>query len=294
MVNIELKIPEEWFAAEIRGNDYIPREKKELWAIQLDMLYKVQEICEKYHIKYFADAGTMLGAVRHRGFIPWDDDIDIMMPAKDYDMFIEIAKNELKDPYFLQTDWTDECCYCHAKIRRSDTTGVLSKDVAANFSFNQGIFVDIFPMEYVPEDEVEYRKYIDHLWMIKKEMLLKRSRWWMYERDNNELHDEMLKLRDYYTVLRRKYQDSGSNTIANLSLPSLKNEIRKDMTLYNNVVYAPFEMIKLPIPVNYDAILTRQYGNYMTPVRGASCHGDVLVDTNISYKDTPILKEKQA
>jgi hypothetical protein len=53
-------------------------------------------------------------------------------------------------------------------------------------------------------------------------------------------------------------------------------------------------MIKLPIPVNYDAILTRQYGNDMTPVRGASCHGDVLVDTNISYKDTPILKEKQA
>lgn len=290
MVNIDLKIPEEWFASEIRGNDYIPREKKELWAIQLDMLYKVQEICEKYHIRYFADAGTMLGAVRHRGFIPWDDDIDIMMPAKDYDMFIEIAKNELKDPYFLQTDYTDKCNYCHAKVRRTDTTGILAKDVSAKFDFNQGIFIDIFPMEYVPEDEEEYRKYIDHLWMIKKEMLIKRSRWWLYERDNNELYNEINKLRDYYNIIRRKYQDSNSNTIANLSLPTLKNEIRKDMTLYDKIIYAPFEMLKLPIPANFDEVLKRQYGDYMTPVRGASCHGDVLIDTSVSYKDSPILK----
>ena len=290
MVNIELKIPEEWFAAEVRGSDYIPREKKELWAIQLDMVYKVQQICEKYGIRYFADAGTMLGAVRHRGFIPWDDDIDIMMPAKDYDMFIEIAKNELKGPYFLQTDYTDKCNYCHAKVRRTDTTGILAKDVSAKFDFNQGIFIDIFPMEYVPEDEEEYRKYIDHLWMIKKEMLIKRSRWWMYERDNNELYNEINKLRDYYNIIRRKYQDSNSNTIANLSLPTLKNEIRKDMTLYDKIIYAPFEMLKLPIPANFDEVLKRQYGDYMTPVRGASCHGDVLIDTSVSYKDSPILK----
>lgn len=292
MVNIELDIPKEWFAAEIRGSDFISREKKELWAIQLDMVYKVQQICEKYKIKYFADAGTMLGAVRHRGFIPWDDDIDIMMPAEDYDKFIEIAKKELQHPYFLQTDWTDECCYCHAKIRRTDTTGILAKDISAKFNFNQGIFIDIFPMEYVPENEEEYRSYIDHLWMIKKEMLLKRSRWWLYERDNDALHDEIIGLREYYNVLRRKYQNSGSKTIANLSLPSLQNEIRKDMTLYNDVVYAPFEMLRLPIPKNFNSILTRQYGDYMTPVRGSSCHGDVLIDTNMSYKDTPIIKTK--
>ena len=213
-----------------------------------------------------------------------------MMPAKDYDMFIEIAKNELKDPYFLQTDYTDNCNYCHAKIRRTDTTGILAKDVSAKFDFNQGIFIDIFPMEYVPEDEEEYRKYIDHLWMIKKEMLIKRSRWWLYERDNNELYNEINKLRDYYNIIRRKYQDSNSNTIANLSLPTLKNEIRKDMTLYDKIIYAPFEMLKLPIPANFDEVLKRQYGDYMTPVRGASCHGDVLIDTSVSYKDSPILK----
>ena len=187
-------------------------------------------------------------------------------------------------------DKTDNCNYCHAKIRRTDTTGILAKDVSAKFDFNQGIFIDIFPMEYVPEDEEEYRKYIDHLWMIKKEMLIKRSRWWLYERDNNELYNEINKLRDYYNIIRRKYQDSNSNTIANLSLPTLKNEIRKDMTLYDKIIYAPFEMLKLPIPANFDEVLKRQYGDYMTPVRGASCHGDVLIDTSVSYKDSPILK----
>jgi lipopolysaccharide cholinephosphotransferase len=256
------------------------------------MLYVVQEICKKHNIHYWVDGGTLLGAIRHNGFIPWDDDIDIMMLPEDYDRFIKIAKYELDEPYFLQTDWTDNVYFCHAKIRRSDTTAILAKDVPAKFQFNQGVFIDIFPMDFVPSDnENEYRQYVDHMWMIKNEMLLSRSRNWLYERDNEECKAHTNFLRDMFDSLRRKYLNK-TDTVANLSLPTLKKDIRKKLSEFDDTLYVPFEMLVVPIPSGWDSILRRLYGDYMTPVQGGSNHGDILFDTHVSYKDTTILKNK--
>lgn len=293
MLDLKLNIPEDWFSAEIKGGFLISREKKEIWAYQLDMLYVVQEICKKHNIPYWADGGTLLGAVRHSGFIPWDDDIDIMMLRADYDRFLEVAKEELSEPYFLQTDWTDSAFFCHTKIRRSDTTAVLAKDILANFDFNQGIFIDIFPMDFVPSDnEEEYRKFVDHLWMLKNEMLISRSRYWLYERDNEECRIHADIMRDKFEVLRRKYFNN-TTTVANLSLPNLKKDIRKELSEFEDTLFAQFEMLTVPIPSGWDSILQRLYGDYMTPVPGGSNHGDILFDTHVSYKDTAILKYKK-
>lgn len=289
MLNLKLDIPQSWFNAEVRGEHFVTREKKKIWAYQLDMLYVVQEICKKHNIQYWVDGGTLLGTIRHGGFIPWDDDIDIMMLPEDYDKFNKVAANELEEPYFLQTDWGDDVYFCHTKIRRSDTTAILSKDVPAKFEFNQGIFIDIFPMDFVPTDnEDEYRKYIDHLWMIKSEMLLARSRHWLYERDNVESKQSAMNLRDKFESLRRKYINK-TNTVANLSLPTLKKDIRKELSEFDKTLYGHFEMLTVPIPSGWDNILKRLYGDYMTPVPGGSNHGDILFDTKISYKDSPIL-----
>ena len=272
MVNIELQLPNDWFKSEIINNHYVSREKKEIWAIELDMLYKVQQICDKYNIKYWVDGGTLLGAVRHKGFIPWDDDIDIMMLRDDYDKFIKVAQTELSDPYFLQTDWTDNVFYCHAKIRRSDTTCVLEKDLSAKFEFNQGIFIDIFPFDNVPTDEKEYNEFISYLNLIKTEILTLRTRWWMYERQNEKLLKRCQQLRDEYEKVRKKYNNKNEKFIANLGLPTFSQDIRKERKCFDMSIKADFATLKVPIPLDFQTILSRLYGDYMTPVHGKSNH----------------------
>ena len=93
-------------------NDYkISDKMRKIWQVELAMLDKVDTICKKHDIQYFLLNGTLLGAVRHKGFIPWDDDLDIGMLRKDYDRFMEIAQRELEEPYFIQNIWTDKNCF---------------------------------------------------------------------------------------------------------------------------------------------------------------------------------------
>lgn len=290
MVPLEnITLPDSFFDAEVRNDYFVSREKKELWAIQLDMLAKLQKVCEKHNIKWWIDAGTLLGAVRHKGFIPWDDDIDVVMLREDYDKFLNNCKEEFGGNYFLQTDWSDRVFYCHTKIRRTDTTAILSKDVPAGFDFNQGIFLDIFPLDYVPDEQKPYEQFVEHCWLLKNEMLVARSRWWLYERDNEDAWASCVSARDTFDLLRRSYFGQGTKTVANISLPSLKNEIRKSLDDFKDTFYLDFETLKVPAPSGYDNILKRLYGDYMKPVQGNSKHGNMLVDTHLSYKNTPII-----
>lgn len=289
MIDIELKLPNNWLRSEIRGDEFISSWTKEIWAIELDMLYKFMNICNKHNLKWWVDGGTLLGAVRHKGFIPWDDDIDVFMLREDYDKFIDIAKTEITGNYFLQTDWTDDTWFCHAKMRRTDTTAILDKDLSAKFNFNQGIFIDIFPFDNVPDNEIEYNFFMNELYLIKTEMLSLRSRWWLYERNNEELYKRCLDLRDEYESKRRKYNNIKYSYVANLGLPSIIPDVRKKISELNAYIYMPFEMLTVPVPGGYDSILKRLYGDYMEPVKGTSNHGIILFDPQISYKDTPMM-----
>ena len=94
-----MEFQDQFFESEVREGFYITSMMKRSWAAQLEILKDVDEVCTKYGISYFADAGTLLGAVRHRGFIPWDDDLDICMMRKDYHRFISVAEKELPEGY---------------------------------------------------------------------------------------------------------------------------------------------------------------------------------------------------
>ena len=89
--------------------------RKKVWAVELDIFKKFIELCERHGLTYYTFSGTLIGAVRHKGFVPWDDDIDIVMLRRDYDRFVEIAEKELEEPYFLQTTMTDHCYRPHAR-----------------------------------------------------------------------------------------------------------------------------------------------------------------------------------
>lgn len=124
---------------------------KDLQRIELEMLLEVDRICKKYNIRYFLVAGTLLGAIRHKGFIPWDDDIDICMPVEEYRKFCKVAKTDLKKEYFLQNSDTDFSNRWFSKVRKNNTT-CIEKGYEKS-KIHQGIWIDIFPLIGVKKDE---------------------------------------------------------------------------------------------------------------------------------------------
>ena len=144
---------EDFFKEEVKCDYLIPSYMKKNWAIQLDLYLVVSEICETHGLKYFVMFGGLLGAIRHDGFIPWDDDLDIGMLRKDYEEFIKIASKELKAPYFLRTPFTDPTClYPVIDIVNSETTFI--PKIFRRNGFNMGVPVDIFPIDYCDIEKV--------------------------------------------------------------------------------------------------------------------------------------------
>ena len=128
--------------------------------IMLDMLIEFDAICKKYHLQYWLDSGTLLGAVRHRGFIPWDDDIDLSMPIEDYNKFLTIAESELSGEIFLQTSKTDtNFKFDYIKLRSNRANIVEFHERDKQIKYHQGVFVDIFPMLAIENTEENKKQY---------------------------------------------------------------------------------------------------------------------------------------
>lgn len=118
----------------------------------LEIMVEIDRLCRKHNITYFLDSGTALGAVRHKGFIPWDDDVDIGMMRDEYDRFIDIAEKELSPKFFLQTRDTDKAYYMQkAKIRMNGTFFPEGRDEW--IEYHHGIFVDIYPFDYICDNK---------------------------------------------------------------------------------------------------------------------------------------------
>lgn len=128
---------------------------QQLHDVLLDMLVEFDRICKKYDIHYFLDSGSALGAIRHGGFIPWDDDLDIGLVRSEYNRFLKVAAKELDSKYVLQTRETDPYYHkFHAKIRKLNT---YYPEKTSNPKAYNGIFIDIFPFDQVPDNKYAYK-----------------------------------------------------------------------------------------------------------------------------------------
>ena len=141
---------------------------KRIWAMELDMVRRFVEVCEEYHLQYWMMGGTLLGAVRHKGFIPWDNDIDLAMPRADYNRLLEIGPTEFMAPMFFQTPVTDKARFfnTYLKIRNGNGTAATREEVESGM--NGGMFIDIFCLDEIPDDLRERKRYFARLAELTK------------------------------------------------------------------------------------------------------------------------------
>lgn len=301
MVDLKIQLPKDYLKEEERDGYLVTSEVKQFWAVLLDILVQIDTVCKKHNIQYFLCGGTLLGAVRHRGFIPWDDDLDVMMKRNDYNRFCEVAPIELHQPYFFQTEKTDPGHLLrHAKVRNSNTTGMFKSFAGKGYKINQGIFVDVFPMDNLPDDMNERKKYYDDLFKlwgkVWKLSAFKNRGVRFGTLENLKLYGENLLLsltgkQDIYNAqfekLAGKYKDVSTEDccliLGHLTPKGLKNTHLWKTKDYLQFTTAPFEFLEMPIPVNYDAQLTTLYGDWHKIVMGETSHGELIVDIDKPY-----------
>lgn len=283
---------------ETRDGHYVSAETKKIWKCELDILEEILRICKKHNLQIFMAGGSLIGAVRHKGFVPWDDDIDVDMPRADYNRFLEVAQSELPSHYFLRTQLTDSgFLEVMAKVcdRRTSAIRVdYTKDLIVS---HMGIFVDIFPLDALPKcvDETKKRfRMVRFLAMIRRRSVVRRLRCW---RDFAKL----LLAKSLTALVGRKRLFKMQETLYT-GLPEEDGELVAECpgawhdeklwrwilpkNALKDTLWVEFEYLKVPIPAGYDAILTRQYGDWKTPVKGGALHdGLVKFDTSRSFKE---------
>lgn len=262
---------------------------RELQLVELDILKEFINACEKCNVNYFLIGGTLIGAVRHNGFIPWDDDIDVCMLRDDYEKFLRHGQKYMSKKYFLQTYKTDkEYSGCFAKIRNSDTT-FLETDVQ-NRKMNHGIFIDIFPLDNlykynILKEKLLLYKLYNHLYISNKN-IIKRT----IAHLSNIIYKNKSKL-ELCNKLDQLYQKANkkkTKKIVNFSGAwGVKREshFRED---FENYKFTNFENISVKIPCGYDRCLTDTYGDYMKlppKEKQVTHHYTNIIDTKKSYKE---------
>ena len=284
---------------------------KKLQAIELSMLKECVRICEQEHIRYFLIGGSAIGAVRHAGFIPWDDDIDIGMPRPDYEKFMSVAQKELPADFFLQNHKTDSSYpYVYAKIRKANTSFIETR--LSHLNINHGVYIDVFPLDGSPKSELiqaicwrEFNVFRTAIWYkagivmkpeVRKSVFLFFKIFfsfkWLREKTGIMGIPQNLTslffakffslgwLHDKAEQVMRKYDYAKSNRVVNWGGRYGVREIVPN-NFFGKGCRMKFEGVEIMIPTNYDGYLRSIYGDYMklppTEER-KSLHSTLIVD----------------
>lgn len=273
---------------EIRNGYTIPAQMKKVWKVQMDLLKKLLEVCEKYGLRIWADGGTLLGTVREHGYIPWDDDIDMAMLREDYDKLVQIAPKEFTHPYFFQCGYTEKVFpFGFSKLRMDGTTAIESHPKFRGL--HQGIYIDIFPYDSIPDDEEatgllmkEREKQYERIQWINTFDILHPVRSILHYRYRFNFQ----KVYNQFEDLLRAYNLDNCSNVSCISFISDLEHFLRDKHWYDDTIWMPFEDIQMPVPVGYHQILTKQYGDYLVPRQAGSYHGVFWkLDPDTPYTD---------
>ncbi|MDE7177642.1 MAG: LicD family protein [Lachnospiraceae bacterium] len=293
MTDLSLEFPEDFFREEIRNGYNVSEKMKKVWAVELDLLNKLLDVCQKYELKCFVDAGTLLGVIRHKGFIPWDDDIDVVMFREDYEKLRAIAQEEFKEPYFFQCAYSDNNYIMgHAQIRNSNTTALLHREVWRKVDRNYGIFIDIFILDGVFQNRfllklqnliVRFCKEGITVLVTKNELLTRRQI--LEKKFLEKLKLNRIKLSEIMDAALMKSAVEHCEMVAPLGFIHETVKRIRNKHLYDKTVWMDFECMKVPVPGGYHEFLSNRYGDYLKPVQVSTTHGEVYFDPEKSYKE---------
>ncbi|MBR5912843.1 MAG: LicD family protein [Selenomonadaceae bacterium] len=286
---------------EMRNGFLVTSHRKKLWNVQIGLINEFARICKKYSLKWFAYGGTLLGAVRHKGFIPWDDDVDVAMFRPDYEKFKKIVMPELQ-PQFKLDNWynyrleADEYEYseeeknnlplitieqtrkypmwwpCRPMIRIIDRRTTMV-DLSIRKKLYSGIWIDVFPFDVVPpiSDEKRAKDF-----EVRKTLHIASS----FPTDFKEAADngslKIISKEDMYKFLKMPYRQRGMvlddlnekafvnpERVAEIQNYWLNNKrFSFDKKALDKITYLPFEKIQIPVPVGWEHCLTSEYGNW--------------------------------
>ncbi|KMK78304.1 LicD family protein [Alkalihalobacillus pseudalcaliphilus] len=278
-------------------------EIKEVQKVQLEILLEFDRICKKHNIKYQLFAGTLLGAIRHKGFIPWDDDIDICLLREDYDKFLSVCDNELDTRYFMQTYKTDKRYFKQSgKLRKNGT--VCLQEVYKEFDMHHGVSISLMPLDNVKPNTVIgtiQRK----LYQFMFSFLIKLNGSRVFKRCINRKSyvERVVRIILYllskvipksvtdnlHTKVACLFNDKNTKYITHLTNGATKKRYYAYMMEreeFYNVILGEFEGMEFPIPRNYDKVLRNLYGDYMKlpPLKEqVPHHGVIDVKLNETY-----------
>lgn len=287
---------EDFFKEEVKCGYRIPEAQKLVSAMQLELYLIFKDICNKYGLKHWVMYGSLLGAVRHNGFIPWDDDIDVAMPRKDYAVFLKVAPKELRDPYSLQCPYTYPKCFI-TNVTMRNANGTFTPKIFKRLDYNKGIPLDIFPFDYCNLGT----------WQQDKKMILNhimRCSSWMKMQHPELLSKEQLEsCKKYYTnnpladweaiqVIASDSEHEGADHMMMkvvLDKYHLERNIVYKTAWFERTVSHKFETIEVEIPIGWHEILTMRYGDdYMEfpPIEKRGAINEMLiVDPYTPYKE---------
>lgn len=289
---------------EMRSGFLVTSDRKKLWNVQIGILKEFARVCEKHNLKWFAWGGTLLGAIRHRGFIPWDDDMDVGLLRPDYEKFRQIISEEVRSPYFfvpwynyrLESDEVngiiDEAHFPRIpldlqgrgptwcpfwpilRLKDSRTTFIVRQGQKA---IQQSVYIDIFPFDPVPPFKNEHQ---DTVFKASSLLFLATIMPWVVKKNISQGHKLVIshkELEKFMQLPFRKralrWENFNADNFSNSKYVSqvrdlvviMNPKLIVDVKSFDNMISAKFEKIKVPIPTGYDDILTACYGDWHKP-----------------------------
>ncbi len=265
---------------------------KDLQEVELTMLKDIADFCDKNNIRYFINSGTLLGAVRHGGFIPWDDDIDIGMDLPNYKKFLKLSKKNFPKEYFVQNFRTDtKHCYPWTKIRMNNTTWMDPR--LTNVEMHSGISIDVFLFNGIPQNKFRM-KLQDSVARIQRVLLKK---YYYLDSDIKSRHSNTI----YYIIpefIRRfllRILENIINVDCNKTeycYNSYFSGMTGPKTIFESSMFAKLEKIKFEDEYFYapkDCIkyLEIGFGDWETlpPEEERIGHGDLIIDLEKDYTE---------
>jgi lipopolysaccharide cholinephosphotransferase len=268
---------------------YEPETLKKLQKVELEILSDFIDLCERHDLTWFGIAGTGIGAKRHQGFIPWDDDIDLAMTRESFDRFVKLAEEEYGDRYHVLNAWTDSR-YPLMTTRWIKRGTSFIEHAMKGAGCPCGIFLDLYVLDPVADGRIAFELQAWEAWFWSKLLILRcmprpylfQTGWkakliWaicgMVHTALKMLHISPAFLRDRCDKVCRRYEKKKTRRIAFLPDTSPYWNIFDVRKMYP-LKKLPFEGLEVPFPANLEERLTEQYGDYMTmpPVEKRKTH----------------------